>query len=676
MKRQLYMFAVALCSVLPAVAGVENNNNENQEEWHNGEAVPLQQVVVTGTRTVKTLKDVPVQTRVITADDIKKMDATNIQEVLMQELPGVEFSFAMSKQTHLNFSGFGGHSILFLVDGERLAGETLDDVDFSRLVMANVERIEIIKGAASALYGSNASGGVINIITKSPEKDWTLNVNGRVRVGKRAENRYGLNNLLNGKKVQNVLAYVGTNTDSYNVTNSPAVPAYSVVSTFYGEKSQNINDKFTWMPTDGLKFVFRGGYYFREKQTSTATLPDHYRDLTLGVRGFWDITKKDNLELSYNFDQYDKAQHSTISNLCLRIYSNVQNNVRTLYNHTFSKGNVLTVGGDYMRDYLLNSKTVDGVYTQHTADFFAQFDWNVTDALEILAAARYDYLSEGNRHRVSPKLNVRYRVNDDLTLRAGYGMGFRSPTLKERYYIFDMAGIWDIVGSNVIGYTLQPEVSHNINMSADYMRNGYNLTASAYYSNIRNRITAGSPHLAEDFPGDVSMLSTGKWLPYVNIEKYNTYGFDITAQKHWGNGIGAKVAYAYVHEELPKDADGMTINNQYQPARPHSFTMRVDWDRQLVKNYGFNVALSGRFLSAVDNVEFYDYDKLLRHNVHYGAYTLWKLQVTQRIYEAFNFTMTFDNLFDYNPTNHYLNAPFTDGLTFMLGLSVDIDKLF
>ncbi|EJW94473.1 protein containing TonB-dependent receptor, plug domain protein, partial [gut metagenome] len=120
----------------------------------------LDQVVVTGTRTPKLLKDAPIVTRVISESDIKRMDATNIGDLLQTELPGIEFSYSMNQQTSLNMSGFGGNSVLFLVDGERLAGETLDNVDYSRLNMDNVQRIEIVKGAASSLYGSNAVGGV------------------------------------------------------------------------------------------------------------------------------------------------------------------------------------------------------------------------------------------------------------------------------------------------------------------------------------------------------------------------------------------------------------------------------------------------------------------------------------------------------------------------------------
>lgn len=105
-------------------------------------------------------------------------------------MPGVEFSYAMNQQVHLNLSGFGGQNVLILVDGERLAGETMDNVDFARIGMDNVDHIEIVKGAASALYGSNANGGVVNIITKKATRKFAMNVNGRW--GKHGEQRYRL----------------------------------------------------------------------------------------------------------------------------------------------------------------------------------------------------------------------------------------------------------------------------------------------------------------------------------------------------------------------------------------------------------------------------------------------------------------------------------------------------
>ena len=142
-------------------------------------SINIDQVVVTGTRTPKLLKDSPILTRVISEKDIKKVDATNISDLMQAELPGIEFTYSMNQQVSLNMQGFSGNSVLFLVDGERLAGETLDNIDYSRLNLADVGRIEIVKGASSSLYGSNAVGGVINLISRELTKPWEASVSAR-----------------------------------------------------------------------------------------------------------------------------------------------------------------------------------------------------------------------------------------------------------------------------------------------------------------------------------------------------------------------------------------------------------------------------------------------------------------------------------------------------------------
>lgn len=639
-------------------------------------AIELNQLVVTGTRTPKTLKDTPIQTRLITTQDIGRVDATNVQDLLQQELPGVEFSYAMSQQMHMNFSGFGGQSVLFLVDGERLAGETQDDIDFTRLNMSNVERIEIVKGAASALYGSNAAGGVINVITKAPAERWSVNVNGRM--GSHNQYRYGGSLGLNGNKVQNLLTFTATGIDSYDVTNGPHPQTINVVTTYRGDKTMNVAEKLTWRPTEALRLTARAGYFYRQLESATPSIPDRYRDFTGGLRGLWTMTDKDQLELSYNFDQFDRTRYYRAMSQDIRIYSNVQNSVRMLYNHNLERGDVFTLGGDYLYDFLLNEKMNDRKHHQESFDLFAQYDLQLPNHWEVVTALRYDYFTEGGHSRLTPKVNLRYRPLSALTLRLGYGMGFRAATLKEQYYVFNLANIWDIVGGNMTGEKLRPEVSHNFNASADWTRGAWNLTASGYYNIVHDRLTTGTPRPISEFTGDKHLLSTKLWLPYTNLAQYDTYGFDLTAQARWQNGWGVKLSYAYVHEQLGKDKQGEIANNQYTPARPHALTLRADWDRQLTANYGLNVALSGRAMSGVDNVEFVDYvtrdeaGHLLRKDVSYHGYSLWKLQVAQRFGSWLKVTVTADNLLGYNPEYHYFNAPFTDGRTFLVGASIDL----
>lgn len=623
----------------------------------------LNDVVVTGTRTPKFLKDTPIQTRIINAKDIAKLDATNVQDLLQQELPGVEFSYAMNQQTHLNFSGFGGQGVLFLVDGERLAGETMDDVDFTRLNMDNVERIEIVKGAASALYGSNATGGVINIITKRNKQPWTLNVN--ARYAKHNEQRYGASLGLSNKHWNNLLSANINRIDNYNVQSASNLVT-RIISTIYGDKTMHFKDQLVWSPNQNFNLTGRAGYFFRETVRSVDQ-PERYRDFTGGLRMNWKLTTQDELQLSYAFDQYDKSDYQRITHLDIRDYSNVQNTLRLLHNHSFNRGDVLTLGADWMHDYLFNTNLNGETREQDSWDVFAQYDWRINNQWEVVSALRYDYFSDGKESHLTPKFNICYKPLHNLSLRAGYGMGFRAPTLKEKYYDFDMAGIWIVEGNA----NLKSETSHNFNLSAEYTRSRYNFTASVYYNKVKNKLATSAPYFK-------SATDKLPYLPYANLDDYNVYGGDMGVQAKWRNGMSARITYAYTKEQLAKDGNGNTINNQYIPARQHALNARVDYDHQFSKRYGLNVGLQGRVLSGVKNVEYKDYYDVSKGTIQvkYPAYTLWKLSLVQRIGNAVKVTAALDNLFGYKPKYYYLNSPITDGMNFQIGMSIDFDKFF
>ena len=625
--------------------------------------VEMEQVVVTGTRTPKLLANTPVLTKLITASDIAKADATNLRDLLQQVLPGVEFSYAMNQQVHMNFSGFGGQSMLILVDGERLAGETMDDVDFSRLCMDNVDHIEIVKGAASALYGSNAAGGVINIITKNGIRPFALNLN--ARLGRHHEQRYGLSWQQGAGRWSNLLTVNRNRSDNYDVHNGDN-PVTRVVATIYGDATWNFKEQLSYRPSEKLSLTGRAGYFYRQLVRTSET-PECYRDFSGGLRGIWKPDTHNSLDLSYAFDQYDKSDYQRITRLDIRDYSNVQNSLRLLYNHTFGSDDVLSLGADYMHDYLFNTNLEDRTRRQDSFDAFAQYDWNVSRQWEAVGALRYDYFSDGRISRLTPKVSVRYQPVRNLNFRASYGMGFRAPTLKERYYNFDMAGIWIVEGNPA----LKPEVSHNFNLSADYTHRHYNFTLAAYYNRIRDKIATGAPFYKN--PSDRI-----PHLPYLNLDDYSVSGGEATAQARWPNGLTARLSYAYTYERLPKDKNSNAVNNQYIPARKHSMTGHIDWDRQFSTAYGLNIGLDGRFLSAVDNQEFVDYYDISKgiRTIHYPAYALFKLSLVQRIGKAVKASVILDNLFNYKPEYYYLNCPLTDGTNLMVGLSVDVDKFF
>jgi outer membrane receptor for ferrienterochelin and colicins len=631
-----------LSALLPAAASAQVASLTEAQVDSIERSVDLGQVVVTGTRTPKLLANSPILTRVITAGEIRKIDATNISDLLQSELPGIEFSYSMNQQVSLNMQGFGGTSILFLVDGERLAGETLDNVDYNRLNLNNVGRIEIVKGAASSLYGSSAVGGVVNIISRETKEPWTLNLNGKY--GAHNEQRYGGVATLHRGSVTSATTAQYTSTDSYDFKNE------GDYSRFYGGYSYDVKERLTYQPSERLKLVGRAGYFFRQRNSAEATR-DRYRDFSGGLRGLWTVADDKTLELSYTFDQYDKSDYQVQSATDVRKYSNVQNSGRALYNQTFGSRHVLTLGGDVMRDYLESYQFADnGHKSQVTADGFAQLDLNFGQNFNVIAGARYDYFSASRLDHVSSKVSLMYRLGD-VRLRGSYAGGFRAPTLKEMYMNFDMASIFTIYGNE----ELKAEESHNFQLSAEYSHGAFNANFGGFYNNVDDRITTAWSQ------------ALGGML-YTNIDRVRIAGVEANVSGRTAWGLGARLSYVYTHEQV-KAGQPYTSST-----RPHTATARLDYGRQW-RHYGFDVALSGRALSKVQVDEYTSttsYEATER--VSYPGYTMWKLTWTHHLGRAAHVTMTVDNLFNYVPKYFYSNSPTTNGTTLALGVSFDVDR--
>ena len=616
------------------------------------DATALDQVVVTATRTPKALKDAPVVTRLITANDIKIADATNIQDLLTEQMPGLEFGYAMNQETSLNMNGFGGNAVLFLVDGERLAGETMDNVDYSRLNLDNVGRIEIVKGAASALYGANAVAGVINIISRENSEPWTANVNTRYNDFNK-EWRHGGSFSFNAGKWNSQTSIQRTTSDEVQLT-SPFDTESNILH-IYGGETFNVKERLTYKLSDKVKLIGRGGYFNRISKRSN--YDDHYMDYSAGLKTVMNLSENDNLEISYGFDQYDKARYVNDERTHDHDYTNRQNTVRALYSHIFGK-NTLTVGADFLNDYLTTYQFADNESkNQNSCDAFAQFDYNPLQWLNIVASLRHDYFSASSQHATTGRLALMTKWKG-FSIRANYAGGFRAPTLKEMYMNFDMAGMQMIYGNP----DLKPEKSNNYNLAlehtgrvknAGFFTGQYSLTLMGYYNKYDKRITTGDYKDYQPGAGQPDVASR-----YCNEDGVEVSGIDFSAQYRSDMGLGVKLDYSYLH------VGGRSVDSQFSQPRPHSATWRLDYDRQLCSFYRINAALSGRYLSSPDtNIEKHD-----------SSYQLWKFTLQQRFLDAVNLNFTVDNLFGYTPKNYYWSSAMTTGRTFSVGLSVDIDR--
>ncbi len=708
MNQKILSSILLFANTTSVVLATDYNNkavseeNKKRDQENTVFDTQLDEVVVTATHTPKALKDVPVVTRIIPHTDLKKADATNVQDLLTQELPGLEFGFAMSQETSLNMSGFGGNAVLFLVDGERLAGETMDNTDYNRLNLDDVGRIEIVKGASSALYGSNAVGGVINILTRESTERWTANVNSRY-CSMGDEWRNGVRFSFNLGKWNSQTSFQQTKIDPIKLSSGPtseekAIAALlgktveedkSNVKKLYGQESFNIKERLKFSPSESLKFIARGSYFYRESQRETYNY--HFNGYSGGLKTLYDWKNGGNIEVSYAYDQYDKANYTPEG---IRThdhdYRNAQHTVHALYNNAFGK-NVLTVGTDLLHDYLNTYQFLDNAsHEQNNIDAYAQFDYNPTKRFNVVGSVRYDHFSASDKQAFTARLATVYKF-DKFTLRANYANGFRAPSLKEMYMHFDMGNM----GYMIIGNPdVEPEKSNNFNLAVEHnnkvtdagILNGqYNLTLMGYCNIFDKRITNvgrywvvddsyreggyqvlyDDERIREEGDGYVFIADDGteyKALTsslYWNEDGVQVWGLDFSAQYRLDMGLGFRYNYSFLHES------GNVIDSQFTQPRSHTMTWRTDYDHTFTKNYAISVVLSGRHLGKPQSG---------RKDVDQG-YTLWKLMLQQHIHKGVHLNFAVDNLFNYKPKAYYYCSPMTTGSNFSVGLSLDIDKL-
>lgn len=641
-----YTIIVKYAGFVPSEHQVHLRNDTIIDFHLREDALNLNEVTVTGTRTPKLLKDASVITRVITTEDIRKVNAVTVKDLLETELPGLEFTRQMDGQTAISMQGMSGKYILFLIDGERMAGETLNNVDYNRLNTENIERIEIVKGAASALYGSNAIGGVVNIITRDVSKPWAVNVN--ANYGSNNEQRYGTTIGLKKERVSSLTSATYKRKDTYLLTDTAGKQ-----TNVNGGWDASVNEKLTWKSTDRVVLTGKGGFYTRQVDNyeNKGKKNDYYLNYNGNLRMNYLISEKQDLDVSYQLDQYNKYDQYTALSTDSLNYRNTQHTARAQYNHTFQAGNTLTGGAEFFRDELMSYQFSGQAHAINDYILYAQHDFNITERFNLLYGARMDYYSSFGAH-ISPSLSLMYKLKP-FTFRTSYSRGFRAPSLKEMYTEWDMGNMgWFIIKGDP---DLRPEISDNFTLSAEYTRDRVNLSVIGYYNRIKDKI-------ATIYNEDRTEAN------YTNIDHSSLAGLDANLAVKCPYGFMIKAAYAYVHERLKQNDVNVSST------RPHSATLGVNYELER-KNYRLNIAVNGRILSKLDSNEA-NADGTKFTPVHYPGYQNWKIVVTQSLFRAYTLQATVDNVFNYRPRFYAGNSPISPGTTFMVGLSVNIDEIF
>ena len=627
----------------------------------------LNELVVTGSRYERQLKDVPVITRVISREEIETVNPVDFTTLLEYTLPGIQFYYnTMSQVPEITYQGMDAKAVLFLLDGERISGESGDsNIDYSRFNINDIERIEVVRGAASTLYDSRAIGGVINIITKKSVRPFTASMHTRY-AGKKGQS-YSASAGVNLHRFSSLTSFGWRKRDSYlvkdeqgkqkeiinpdgSVTKSKTDP---VAFNIYGYSIMDVSQKLSYNFSDRFTGSARISYYTNKRDKyDNARYYQRYRDLILSGKLKWQFADNQNLDLSYIRDNYIKDNVYVDDDE--RVYGNVNSTIRLYYTGMFGK-HTLSGGVDLLREDMKHHfmKDTATVHMKQYA-FCLQDDWQLTDKMNVVVGVRGD---KGGSYRLhfTPKVSVLYRPLKTITLRAGYSQGYRIPNLKELYQEFNMGGMGIMMYGNK---DLKPEEGTQISASVEYDYKGLNLSVSTYHNRYKNKIS-------------YEYISPGKsWnMKYVNALNVKTTGVEVTANYKLPFGLRFSGGYSYVYDYDERDGYNMSW------VRPHSARLSSVYKHRFGKTTE-SVAFNTSWVSSITRYAYSSSDKTYT-KTKYDPRTLCSLNLRSELPRGIAIGLMVDNIFNYRDkaVDSAVQLP-ENGRTFVATVSINIADMF
>lgn len=513
----------------------------------------LEEVVVTATRTKRQLSSLPMPVQIVSKADIKQSNSLRLSDIL-NEQTGLITIPDFGGGEGIQLQGLDSQYTLILIDGVPLIGRSAGTLDLDRLTVGNIKQIEIVKGASSSLYGSEALGGVVNIITETPKYGFKGSAN--YRAG--AFGQHDVSASISTKKEKlGLTAFINRfRSDGYDLVEGDDL---NTVEPFI---NYTFDTKVTYEFSDKTDLIFSGRYYTQNQ--------DNVASATL--RGESEINEwNTRLKISH---KHNEKWTSLIELYATRYkadeYLNDVNG--SVFSHSFF--NQFFARPEFRSTLDLNrSQLTLGLGTTHESlertsfstspvfnspYIFAQYDMNPSKKWNLIIGARYDNHSD-YQSQFSPKFAANYKITEKIAVKGSVGYGFKAPDFRQLYFDFTNA----TVGYTVLGYNavetalpllesqgqivnvfvpvsefqdpLRPESSVSINVGTDY-KIAPKLSASVnlFRNNINNLI---------DTRVIASKTNGQNVFSYYNVNEVYTQGLEFNS--NWRPNDRLRIAMGY-----------------------------------------------------------------------------------------------------------------------------------
>ncbi len=640
-----------------SVVASAQESAKNDEKPAEG-AIVLEQIVVTASSVATNVKDAPASISVIGQDQLQQKGAPDITEAL-RTVPGLNVGFGSDGTRGISMRGMGSGYTLILIDGKRVgAGLTTmrhynGDLDW--VPVDAIDRIEVVRGPMSTLYGSDALGGVVNIITKKSGDKWSgsLTTEWIQPESKATGVTKKVSAYVSGPIVPEELTFTAFGNVSKKDASDPTY--HDDIQTPSGSKDYDITGRLTWTPTDTQMFELEVGTgrekYLPYLKPNEADPETTIRRTTASLRhvGEWDFGTS---TITAFFEDTDN-KHNVLGEKNTVILRNSTINVRSYtldgkvsmpLDFLFEQN--LTVGTEYRYEEMKDPEnlgkfnTVTGTAgsadtSMWTAAIFAEDQIKLTEALKLTAGLRIDRHEKFGTH-ASPRIYLNYDVNDSLTLKAGWAQAFKAPNMRQLNPNWvqtsrgrgcgAVGGPCEMVGNP----DLKPETSNSFELGGIYVQDNWEAGLTYFYNEIDDKITSART-ASLILPGDK------KFVQQINIDRARTQGLEgnLSITPHadwtWTNSFTYLIESRNLETGMPLSADPKySINTELTWQVREDFSVTGGW------------AFYGKQVDYVSTPE-----TLTAQNV--SAYNIANVSFKYDPTETFTFRAGVNNIFDKQP---------------------------
>ncbi len=408
----------------------------------------LGEIVITATKTYRQLSSLPLPVQLVSKNELTAVNSNRLNDILNEQTGLITVSEFVGGEG-IQMQGLDSQYTLILVNGTPLVGRSAGVLDIGRLTVGNIRQIEIVKGASSSLYGSEALGGVINIITDKPKKS---GLHGDVNYKYATFNTHDASLSLNYKKRKfaiNVFNNVNSS-DGYDLLNAVDV---NTVDPYINYTS---SIKLSFDLGNQSKLDISGRYYLQDQ------VYEPTEELSGKIKlNDWNTQVKFNHTYGEKWHSYFElyATRYTADEFLNTVYDDALFSesdydevlIRPEIRGTYKPNEEATFIGGVGLDHKTLDRTDFSTKPNFNSPYiYLQYDGNLNDKLNLILGARFDNHSE-YKSQFSPKAAVKYNFSDKFSIKSSVGYGFKAPDFRQLYFNFSNAfGGYTILGYNTV----------------------------------------------------------------------------------------------------------------------------------------------------------------------------------------------------------------------------------